>query len=122
MTLSERIAAGEASTELDAAIAKAMGWAKVADVSEAYDEWWAREGSSLSRDGCPCYRTDIRLTIAEIERRDWPSRHENHIDAVHGRNLCAFHIFNGDEIHKATRTDLNLTLAALEALLKAMGE
>jgi len=118
MTLSERIVAGEASAELDEAIAMAMGWAKaVADVNETQYEWWAREGSTLSRVGCPSYRTDIRLTLAEIERQCWDSSHITNQAEV----TVEFTVWSKAPF-SAKRTDRNLTLAAITALLKAMGE
>jgi hypothetical protein len=119
MTLSERIAAGEVSAELDVAIARVMGW-EISYTPPSYStniqKQWSNKDGSLSF-GCPCYRTDIRLTLAEIERNGWLSSH-----TATRNDGCESDVFNGEWCKTATRTDRNLTLAALEALLKAMGE
>jgi hypothetical protein len=115
--LSERIASGENTPELDEAIARAMGW-QLHGCNEAID-WiylWKREGDA-HRGNCPSYRTDIRLTLAEIERQGWLSSH-----TATRNDGCEFDVFNGEWCQTSERPDRNLGLAALEALLKAMGE
>jgi len=117
MKLSERIAAGEVSAELDAAIAMAMGWAKEQAPHNdlGVKKFWKR--GKEARWTLPIYRTDIRLTLAEIERKGWD--HSSNSDS----NGCGFVVWGDNGFyHEATRTDRNLDLAALDALLKAMGE
>jgi len=96
MTLSERIAsATELTDELHEECAIALGW--------KYD--------------CELPKLDVAEMVAEIERKEW--YHSSNSDS----NGCGFVVW-GDHgfYHEATRPDRNLTLAALEALLKAMGE
>jgi hypothetical protein len=117
MTLSERVATGEVSAELDEAIAKVIGWTCASDPDGMphFLAWSNR--AYLSRVLCPSYRTDIRLTLAEIERQGWLSSH-----TATRNDGCEFDVFNGEWCQTSERLDRNLDLAALEALLKAMGE
>jgi len=94
MTLSERIAsATELTDKLHEECAIALGW--------KYD--------------CELPKLHLGEIVAEIERRGW--YHSSHSDPLG----CGFVIL-GKNASYAIRKDRNLDLAALEALLQAMGE
>jgi hypothetical protein len=119
MKLSERVAAGENTQELREDIARSLGWERMGG---SYLFWEQNCGTAAYRrsEGCPNHLADIRLTLDEIEWRGWLSSHETLDSQVHPRDGCIFRVFDGSAIWKAYRVDRNLTLAAPEALLRAV--
>jgi hypothetical protein len=109
--------ASEGSRELDAAIAKAMGWAE--DQAPHNDlgikKFWKRDKEAQWT--LPIYRSDIRLTLAEIERRGWVFHFSGGARCGY---TCVVSTYPKNSV--SASSDRNLDLAALEALLKAMGE
>ena len=110
MTLSERISSGDISQEVVEAVAVALGCRVFKG-----DSWYLPDGSIGD---CPNYPADIRLTLDEIERRVWFSSHEMY------RVGCDFTVYDCQTLCEAVsrHADRNLTLAAITALLRALGE
>jgi len=120
-TLSTRLAAAtELTPELREEMARLLGWRKTDRISSVFGRNHWQQGDIIATGVWGLPKLDLTEIVAEIERRNWPSRHESHIDVVHGRNLCAFDVFNGSEIHKATRPDRNIQLCAMTALAMAL--
>jgi len=117
MKLSERISSGDISQEVVEAVAVALGWGLL-QTYHATDIWIKEDGSAFGDKGCPNYLTDIRLTLDEIERRGWLSSHEMY------RVGCDFTVYDCQTLCEAVsrHADRNLTLAAITALLRALGE
>jgi hypothetical protein len=116
MTLSERISSGDISQEVFEAVAVALGWTEPpSTTSTPLVRPWVRGDVMLWH--LPDYLTDIRLTLDEIERRGWWSSHW-YIDGV------VFFAVHGvpHKFIESERPDRNLTLAAITALLRALGE
>jgi hypothetical protein len=107
--LSERIASGENTPELREAIAVLAGWYMKATV----DGWFS--GFGTWHEYLPDYLTDIRLTLADIERREWDSDHLTN----QAENKCYFTIWSNAK-YPAIRTDRDLDRCACEALVKAL--
>ena len=118
LTLSERIASGDISQEVVEAVAVALGWERAIEPDEIVCalEGWKR--SNVFVNACPNYLTDIRLTLDEIERRGWLSMHDTLAKG------CLFMVGSQDAlVHgREQRPDRNLALAAITALLRALGE
>lgn len=113
--LSERISSGDISQEVVEAVAVALGWEYVVPSGGIIPRWFLNGHCQTER---PNYLTDIRLTLDEIERRGWLSSHEMY------RVGCDFTVYDCQTLCEAVsrHADRNLTLAAITALLRALGE
>ena len=116
MKLSERISSGDISQEVVEAVAKVLGYEFRGYRSGTFVQIWCRDGIEV--EGCPNPLDDIRLTLDEIERRGWFSSHEMY------RVGCDFTVYDCQTLCEAVsrHADRNLTLAAITALLRALGE
>jgi hypothetical protein len=117
MKLSERISMGEDTPELHEAIAVLMGWCKT-DMCRQ-DTWggryktisWLQDGKEKYGAVSPNYLTDIRLTLAEIERRGF--------DFGIGGNEESVQVWI-KHCPGAVRKDRDLARCACEVLVKAL--
>jgi hypothetical protein len=120
MNLSDKIASGDTSPEVVEAVAFALGWAIYKQEDDDWgfvrEEWTHDFSDGQIYNSCPNYLTDIRLTLAEIERAGWLLS----LDFQH--TLAWASIWNGADRFLAERQDRNLALVAVTALLRAKGE
>jgi hypothetical protein len=122
--LSERIAALTGpDREIDAEVADLLGWWPKGftriDAHGRDRRWKALRGKNISTEhvDCPNYTASLDVTLAEIRRRGWRFMLYDYC------GMASFSIIYLDsEVRLADndRTDDNLSLVALEALVKAI--
>ena len=115
MTLSDRIAAGDTSQEVVEAVARALGWeqSEITDPVIGVEKLWQREGVVRM---LPNYITDIRLVMEEAFKRSFS------VSMEAGKDFAIVDMRPSGRVLRVVRPDANLTLAAITALLRALGE
>jgi len=115
MTLSDRISSGDISQEVVEAVAVALGWYQGGAYPGLPTYYWRNTDDAHAPErhtGCPNYPADIRLTLYEASSRGLPV----HIEA----NISSAMVKVGEA--RVVRKDADLALAAITALLRALGE
>ena len=121
MTLSSRIAAlTGASRDLDAEIADLLGWWRErvwkVEIQEAIEVFTAT-GVVIQ---CPNYTTNIMHGFEECDKRGWFYGGTNESENL--ARGAEFDVWNNESeiLERVQRTDRNVTLAACEALVRAV--